>query len=162
MSRLFSAPAARADARPALLAVISLLLIVLPLLLASGERVGLSGLPLSVPADGALAPLPHPGPVQALVIKQRPDGFLLEAEVRATDLRAGSAPSTLHREALPDLPALQAALLRLKALDPARTQAEVQPLPDTRTDALVQLLDAVGSADGRPLFPDRVLRGAAP
>jgi hypothetical protein len=51
MSRLFSAPAARADARPALLAVISLLLIVLPLLLASGERVGLSGLPLSVLGD---------------------------------------------------------------------------------------------------------------
>ena len=99
MSRLFSAPAARADARPALLAVISLLLIVLPLLLASGERVGLSGLPLSVPADGALAPVPHPGPVHARVIQPRPAGLPLAARVPATPLPPPSPLPTLPRQA---------------------------------------------------------------
>lgn len=157
MSRWFSAEAPAPDARPALFAVVSLMLLLLPALLMTTAGDGLTGLGLAVPPGGAAPPLPHPGPLRALRVELAPEGWRLVAELRSTDAHSLGAPSVERAEAGVGLAALQAALRRLKALDPAQTRLRLQPDPARSAQEVVALIDAVSADLEGELFPEVVL-----
>jgi hypothetical protein len=161
MSRLFSAEADGPDARPALFAVVSLMLLLLPALLMTTAGDGLTGLGLAVPPGGAAPPLPHAGPLRALSVEVGPGGWALRAEVRSTDAHSLGAPSALREERGDGLGALQGALRRLKALDPAQTRLSLRPDPDRPAQAVVALIDAVSADLEGELFPEVVLEAQA-
>lgn len=160
MRRLFPAARPAPDLRPALLGVISLMVLLVPLLLESAAAGRWAGLALAVPAAAGLPPEPA-GPVARLAVYALPaGGFRVEAAVRSTDVRAASAAAEARAEPAADLRALQAVLVRTKALDPARDRIVLHPHPDMATADVVAWMDAVRVGPSGPLFPEIVLDAA--
>ena len=160
MRRLFPAARPAPDLRPALLGVISLMVLLVPLLLESAAAGRWAGLALAVPAAAGLPPEPA-GPVARLAVVALPaGGFRVEAAVRSTDVRAASAAAELRAEPAADLRALQAVLARTKGLDPSRERILLQPHSAMSAAEVVAWMDAVRVGPEGPLFPEIVL-GAA-
>jgi len=161
LGRLFGAkhrPAA--DMRPAMLSVISLMVILLPLILMTTSARKLSGLTLVVPGPSEILPPEPPGPVENLTVTRLSSGFRVVADVRNTDVLA-SAGDTEHKEmVLPDLSSLQAQLRTLKTLDPGRKQVRLIPSPTAKTTDVVRWMDAVRSDRQGELFPKVLLQTA--
>lgn len=155
---LFRAPSAPPDTRPAILSVVSLMVILLPMLLMTTSARRLTGLPLSVAAPGdALPPLP-PGPIEQLVVTVGADGYHVHADVRSTDVRAASGDVERRDLPAPDLGALQGVLRTLKGLDARRARITLVPSADTTTEQVVAWMDAVQRDNRGELFPEIVLR----
>ena len=164
MGRLFRAPPAEADARPALMSVISLMVLLLPMLVATTSAQRLAGLPLGVPGPADELPPESPGPVEDVTVRAEGGGYRLEARVRRADVRASAGEVELRSWALADLPALQAALADLKRRDPARDRITLIPSPTTTTAELVRWMDGVRHGPDGVLYPKVVLQpaGAGP
>lgn len=152
------------DARPALLSVIALMLLLLPFLLLTTSVHKLTATNLRLPGEGESLPPVPPGAVERLAVEVQADGSVrVVADVRQTDVtaKAGDAfrrvTTVASRDGGVDYPALQVALQEIKAQDPARTRLRLAPAEDVRTRVMVALMDAVRSADGKALFPDVVL-----
>jgi len=158
--RLFRGERPPPDARPALLAVASLMLVIVPMILltSSGQKLTGIGLALAGPEE-ELPPLP-PGPVESLRVEVEPQGYRVRAGVRRSDVRAQIGEVEQQELLAPDLPALQAHLGRLKALDPARRRVQLAPHAETDAAALVALVDALRQGPDGPLFPEVVLEPA--
>lgn len=161
-SRLFSAPSRQTDPRPALLSVISLLLLLLPLLLASSSATGLTSLVLEIPADGEGPPAVADGLVEELRVEELPGeaGFRLITRVRRTDVRAAQGEAERREEAIGSVAALQAALRRLKGMDPRRERLVLAPHPGETTEGVLRIMDAVTADAEGPLFGELVLEDA--
>jgi hypothetical protein len=161
-SRIFSAPSRPTDPRPALLSVISLLLLLLPLLLASSSATGLTSLVLEIPADGEGPPPVAEGLVEDLRVEElsEEEGFRLITRVRRTDVRAAEGEAELREEQFADLAALQAALRRLKGMDPRRERLVLAPHPKQTTEGVLRVMDAVAADGSGPLFGELVLEDA--
>lgn len=160
MRRLFRVQRSAPDARPALLAIASLMLVIVPMVLltSSGQKLTGIGLALAGPEE-ELPPLP-PGPVESLRVEVVPEGYRVRAGVRRLDVRVQIGDVEQQELLAPDLPALQAHLARLKALDPARQRVQLAPSADTDAAALVALVDALRQGPDGPLFPEVVLEAA--
>lgn len=154
---MFRQPPASPDTRPAILSVVSLMVILLPMLLMTTNARRLAGLPLSVAAPGdRLPPLP-PGPIEDLRVRPVPGGYVVDAQVRSTDVRASAGDVEQRSLSADDLAGVQSILRTLKSLDPRRARVVLAPAPDTRTADVVRLMDAV-QADGKgELFPQVVV-----
>ncbi len=158
MGRLFRRAPPAADHRPAMMAIISLMVLLLPLLISSTSSRKLAGLPLGVPGPADELPPEKPGPVEGIEVRPGPaGGFVVQAKVRATDVRASAGDVELRRFTAPDLAGLQGVLATLKALDPARERLLLVPAPTTTADEVVRWMDAVRAGPQGPLFPKVVL-----
>ena len=165
---LRAAPAAaKADIRPTLLGVVTLMFLLLFFLLqtSSGQRLGTIDLRLGSPGD--LAPLPHAGLVKEVrVALHGPDGTVT-FDVQSTDIAA--AATTLERRVLEvpgkngaiDFPALLAALEEVHAIDGSQERARLDPDDATSADTLFAVMDVVRGPPQAPLFPKLTLSGAA-
>jgi hypothetical protein len=154
--------------RPTLLGVVTLLFLLLFFLLStsSGQRLGAVALRFSDAAD--LAPLPHAGVLQRLVVQLGPDGAAVLAEVSTTDIAASSSSVERRRieigrgpDGRLDLAALSAAVEQLHALDRAQERAEVVPADGTPTQELFDVLDVVRGPRAAPLFMKVALGGVS-
>ena len=158
MRALFRPRSAPPDTRPAILSVVSLMVILLPMLLMTTSARRLTGLPLAVSAPGdALPPLP-PGPVERLVVTTAPEGFVVQADVRNTDVRSSAGDVERRELSAADLRALQDVLATLKALDPNRKRVTLVPGASTTTQQVVAWMDAVKRGPRGELFPEIVLQ----
>jgi len=154
---LFSRPRAAPDARPALLSVVALMLLLVPMVLLTSTGQKATGLALGLPGPGEdLPPLP-PGPVERLRVTRTADGYRVDAGVRRTDVLATTGEVEAQQLDVQDLPALQAQLRRLKALDPDRQRITLSPAADTPAREVVALMDAVRADGTGPLFPQVIM-----
>ncbi len=161
MRSLFRPRASPPDTRPAILSVVSLMVILLPMLLMTTSARRLTGMQLAVAAPGdALPPLP-PGPVERLVVTIESPGFVVEADLRNTDVRSSAGDVERRELAAADLRTLQDVLASLKALDPARKRITLVPGPTTTTQQVVAWMDAVKVGPRGELFPEVVLQSLA-
>jgi len=158
MPRLFRAPAEPPDTRPAILSVVSLMVILLPMLLMTTDARKLAGLPLAVSAPGDQLPPIPPGPIESLQVTVHDGGFLVRASVRSTDVLAGSGDVEVRELAAPDLDGLQAVLRTLKGLDGKRSRITLVPGTQTKAAEVVRWMDAVKLDPKGPLFPEVVLQ----
>ena len=113
MRRLFSAPPAAADVRPALLSVVSLMMLLLPMLLMATSAQKLTGLSLLVPGATDELPPDLPGLVERLEVRRVSAGYAVTAEVRNTDIGSSAADTEEKTFIEPDLPAQNAPALML-------------------------------------------------
>jgi len=155
------------DLRPALLAVIGLMFLLLPFLLLTTSIRKLAGLDLELAQDrGDLAPLP-PGVVESLEVWLRGDELRVRAAVRTLDVNAATGDATWSELQLPgrdgelDLAGLQLELARLRRLDPARQRIELRPTDGTPTSLVVAVADALRGSAEQELFSQVVLGGQA-
>jgi len=160
MRRLFSAPPAAADVRPALLSVVSLMMLLLPMLLMATSAQKLTGLTLSVPGPTESLPPELPGAVEKLSVQRVSGGYLVTASVRNTDVGSSIGDTEQKSFTEPTLTALQARLLSFKALDPSRDRIRLVPAADTPTDEVVRWMDTVRNSPEGPLFPKVVMEAA--
>lgn len=158
--RLFAAPPATADVRPALMSVVSLMILLLPVLLLATSAQKLTGLALSVPGPTEQLPPEPPGPIETLRVQRASDGYTILAEVRRTDIGSGAGDTEQKQLSASDLRALQAQLRTLKGLDPDRDRIHLVPAADTPTEEVVRWMDAVRADAQGPLFPRVVLETA--
>jgi len=144
-------------------AFINLIVVLVPFLLSTAVFTKLSVVELSLPAAAA------PGLEQL-----KAEDLQLEVVLRADAMEVGDRiggliqriPATAEG---PDVKALAALLVSVKAKFPAETQASVLPEPDTPYDHIVRVMDAVRDTrevQGReivatPLFPE-IAVGDAP
>lgn len=166
-SRLFRSDAvAEADIRPSLLGVVTLLFLLLFFLLSTstGQRLGV--VPMRLSAPEAIAPLPHSGVLQRLVVRMQNTQILVEFSLLSTDISASATTEESHRKELaprngqPDYAGLQALLSELHAMDPSQTRAEVEPADSVPMEQVHRLIDVVRGPDAAPLFPKLALTGA--
>lgn len=161
MRRLFSAPPATADVRPALLSIASLMMLLLPMLLMATSAQKLTGLALSVPGPTEQLPPELPGPVEDLVVRRVAGGYRVEASVRNTDVGSSAGDTEQKSFTEPSLSALQARLQGFKAMDPARERIRLVPAADTPTEEVVRWMDAVRAGPEGALYPRVVMDAAA-
>lgn len=156
--RLFprSAPSP-ADTNAAMMAVISLMILVLPMVLMTTSAQKLTALPLGIPGPSETLPPEPPGAVESLHVERTDDGYLVTADVRKTDVLATSG-DTEHRVLhAGDLRQLQQVLGTLKSLDPSRKRITLEPAPTTTTDEVVRWMDAVRAGPSGELYPNVIL-----
>ena len=158
--RLFTAPPPTADVRPSLMAVVSLMLLLLPVLLLATSAQKLTGLALSVPGPSEQLPPVPPGPIETLRVSRGDDGYTVLAEVRRTDIGSNVGDTEAKQLRVVDLLALQAQLRVLKALDPSRERIHLVPAASTPTEEVVRWMDAVRADAQGALFPSVVLEAA--
>lgn len=155
-------PASRtADARPALLSVVALMLLLLPFLLLTTSVQKLAGIDLRLAGSAADLPPEPPGAVENLSVWVDEDASLrVTAQVRRSDLGAGQGETEARSERIVpsgerlDLVTLQSVLRRYKELDPERTRATLIPADSLSNSQVVDLMDAMrrdGSGDLYPL-----------
>ncbi len=158
--RLFSAPTEQPDIRPAMMSVAAMMVLLLPALLMATSAQKLTGLALSVPGPSEQLPPEPSSAVERLSVTRIPAGYLITAEVRATDVLA-SAGDTERKELLAaDLVGLQTQLAVLKRLDGKRQRITLIPAPDTPTEEVVRWMDAVRHGPEGELFPRVILETA--
>lgn len=160
MPRLFSPPPASADVRPALLSVVSLMMLLLPMLLMASSAQKLTGLALSVPGAGEDLPPELPGVVERLTVYRVDEGYRVSAEVRNTDVGSAAGDTEQKQFTESDLRAMQQRLRAMKGLDPTRERVRLVPAADTPTDEVVRWMDAVRADDEGPLFPQVIMEAA--
>ena len=160
MRRLFTPPVSNADSRPAMMAVVSLMMLLLPMLLMATSAQKLTGLPLSVPGPSEQRPPEPIGPVERLRVQRVSEGYLLSASVRRTDVITSAGDTEVKEILLQDLPSLQAKLADFKALDPDRERITLSPGADTPTEEVVRWMDAVRNGPDGTLFPRVILETA--
>lgn len=157
MRRLFAPRAEAHDLRPTVLSVAGLMLLLLPLTLLSTSLDKRTGLPIGLSGgqgDGLLGQ----GPVQQLLVRRDGAGFIVEAKVRTTDVRA-TAGDVEHRSIrAANLEALQVVLGRMKQLDPARDEITLVPEGRSTTAQVVRWMDASRSGPSGELFAKVVLQ----
>ena len=158
MPRLFRAPAEPPDTRPAILAVVSLMVILLPMLLMTTDARKLAGLPLAVSAPGDQLPPIPPGPIESLEVSVQADGYLVRASVRSTDVLASSGDVEVRELAAADLAELQSVLRTLKGLDSKRARITLVPGTQTRAADVVRWMDAVKYDPNGELFTEVILQ----
>ncbi len=154
------------DARPALLAVVALMLLLLPFLLLTTSPQKLTSLSLHLAADGGDALPTRTGAVEDVVVRLANGGAAeVVATVRRTDLGAAAGEVHARTVSVPpaaggfDLEAIQEALVGFKALDPDHERARVRPADALTAQAVVEVVDAVRTHKGESLFPEVVLEG---
>ena len=156
--RLFRAPTAVPDTRPAMLSVIALMVLLLPMTLMTSSAQKLAGLSLSVSGPSETLPPEPPGPVEALRVEVTEAGsYRITAAVRSTDVRATVGDTEAKTFEAADLTALRQVLAQIKGLDPARERITLAPAPTTRTARVVTLMDAVRAGPDGPLYPSVIL-----
>ncbi len=174
--RLFQESAyEEADVRPTLLGVVTLAFLLLFFLLGTSTGARLAVLDLVERAageDAAGAELPHPGPVRDVVLALSDDGSAeLRFAVQSTDVAAASTSTEQRRLVIPshggafDPAGVEAAILRVHALDGAQRHATLAPAMRTDTATLLAALDLLRGPDSAPRYPDVGLRddaGSAP
>jgi hypothetical protein len=162
VGRLFREAEASPDLRPALLSIVSLMVLLLPLLLMTTSVEKRAGLALSVPGPDEALPPEVPGPVESLRVERQKTGYRVVASVRNTDVGSSVGDTEFKELMAADLAALQEALATFKALDPSRERVTLVPAPDTPTEEVVRWMDAVRRGPRGDLYPDVILASAAP
>lgn len=157
MGRLFRRAPPAADHRPAMMAIISLMVLLLPLLISSSSARKLAALPLGVPGPSDELPPETPGAVEGITVRPAGGGFSVEARVRSTDLGAGAGDVEQRRFEAGSLAELQGVLGRLKRLDPQRERILLVPAATSQADEVVRWMDAVRAGPDGPLFPTVIL-----
>ncbi|MCB9781059.1 MAG: hypothetical protein H6742_20990 [Alphaproteobacteria bacterium] len=160
LPRLFPDDAEPPDARPALLSVVALMIVLVPMVLLTSTGEKATGLALGLPGPGEDLPPELPGPVESLRVQRVEAGFLVTAGVRRTDVLASAGDLEQQELLAPDLPALQAHLASLKALDPARQRLTLAPAPTSTAEQVVTWMDAVRAGPQGELYPQVVLEAA--
>lgn len=160
MGRLFREAEAQPDLRPALLAIVSLMVLLLPLLLMTTSVEKRAGVALSVPGPDEELPPEVPGAVESLRVERQETGYRVVASVRNQDVGSSVGDTEAKELMATDLSGLQAALGTFKALDPSRTRVTLVPAPDTPTEEVVRWMDAVRRGPSGELFPDVILASA--
>lgn len=158
--RLFAKARPAPDARPALFSVVALMVLLVPLVLVTSTGQKMTGLSLGLPGPSEELPPPPPGPVEALRVTRVPEGYRVQAAVRRTDVLASAGDVEQQELLAADLGALQAHLVRLKALDPQRQRIHLAPAADTPASEVVRWMDAVRQGPQGPLFPEVVVESA--
>ena len=157
---MFSTPAEQPDIRPAMMSIAAMMVLLLPALLMATSAQKLTGLALSVPGPAEQLPPEPTGAIERLTVTRTPQGYLVSAAVRSTDVLA-SAGDTEQKELLvADLTALQAQLAIFKGLDAVRERITLVPAADTPTEEVVRWMDAVRRGPSGELFPRIILETA--
>jgi hypothetical protein len=157
MRRLFAPQAEVPDLRATVLSVAGLMLLLLPLTLLSTSMDKRTGLPIGL-SGGQGQGLLGEGAVQQLLVRRDGAGFVVEAQVRTTDVRA-TAGDVEHRSIrAADLEALQVVLGRMKQLDPARDELTLVPEGRSTTAQVVRWMDAARHGPSGELFTKIVLQ----
>ena len=100
--RLFGGEeSAEADVRPTLLGIVTLMFLLLFFLLATSSGQRLSALNLRLTSPEALAPLPHTGVLQRVVVHVQGSDILVEFSLQSTDISASSTTQEQHQRPLP-------------------------------------------------------------
>lgn len=154
------------DARPALLAVVALMLLLMPFLLLTTSPQKLTSLSLHLAGEGGDSLPLRTGAVERVEVALAADHSAeVRATVRRTDL--GAAEGEVHERVstVPaddgafDLPAVQQILLSIKRFDPDHQRVQVIPADSLSTQEVVEVVDAVRIHQGEDLFPEIVLGG---
>ena len=145
---------AEPDIKPALMSLAALMMILLPTLLLITTPQKLTAKTLSISGDGQSIPQPTGGVVSSLILSATAEGYLLEAELRKTDVLASSDDiehkSWIHQE----WPEVLETLKQLKTLDPERKRIELRPQLSSTTQQVVGWMDSLQHADR---FPEVVI-----
>lgn len=156
------------DARPALLSVVALMLLLMPFLLLTTSVQKLAGIDLLLAGNNSELPPEPPGIVERLTVVVHPDTALeITAQVRRSDVGAKIGETEARAERIEagaeglDLAALQSALRRYKGLDPEREQATLLPADSLSNGQVVNLMDAMRRDAEGELFP-KVALGVEP
>jgi hypothetical protein len=156
MRRLFKAAPQGHDIRPTVLSVAGLMLLLLPLTLLSTSLDKRTGLPIGL-LGGEGEVLQSDGVLEQLKVRRVDAGFVVEAQVRTTDVRAASGDVEHRAEPARDLGELQSVLGRMKLLDPTRTQLTLVPAASSTTAQVVRWMDTARRGPQGELFPKVVL-----
>ncbi len=159
---MFRQPAAPPDTRPALLSVVSLMVLLLPLLLMTTSASKLTGLALGVPGPEEELPPEPPGLVESLNVARVAEGYQVTASVRNTDVLGGTGQTEDKTFLAADLSELQSVLARLKRLDPKRDRITIVPAAGTPTEEVVRWMDAVRAGPEGALFERVILQAVQP
>jgi hypothetical protein len=150
-----------ADPRPALLAVIALLVLLVPFVLLTSSPVHLAALGLALAAEAPAAP--RSGAVRDVVVLLRGDEIEIRALVRRTDVTASDRDVEERVTRLPptatgpDLTGLGDVLDGLRRLDPDRRRLRLAPEDGVPAGRVVAAMDVARGGPDAPRFADVVL-----
>ena len=158
MPRLFSPSRNETDIRPSLFSMASLMIILLPTLLLSLSTQKFTVLPLSVAGSQSEIPQDPNRLIQKIQLISEDQGFLLQASVRSTDVRADINDVEERKWNPQTLKELQTILQSLKKLDPKHRRIQIQPQPESSTEEVVLWMDVVSKNAQGELFPEIVIQ----
>lgn len=158
MRRMFQAQTSPPDVRPAMLSIVSLMVLLLPMLLMTTSAQKLTGLAMGLPGPSEELPPEPPGPVESLTVVRVDGGYQVQATVRSTDVNASVGDTETKSLMAGDLSSLQGVLAKLKKLDPKRDRITLAPSKEMPTDEVVQWMDAVRAGPEGPLYPRIVMQ----
>ena len=125
MPRIFSPSQNETDIRPSLFSMASLMIILLPTLLLSLSTQKFTVLPLSVAGSQSEIPQDPNRLIQKIQLISEDQGFLLQASVRSTDVRADINDVEERKWNPQTLKELQTILQSLKKLDPKHRRIQI-------------------------------------
>ena len=156
MSRLFTRTEEVHDLRPTVMSITGLMLLLLPLTLVSTSLDKRTSLPIGL-SGGQGERMLGEGPLETLRVRRADGGFVVEAGVRTTDVRAAAGDTEQRIIQAGNLTELQSVLGRMKQIDPSRTEVTLVPASDSKTAEVVAWMDAARRGPQGPLFPEVVL-----
>ena len=161
MRRLFHHQPAPPDARPAMLSIVALMVLLLPVLLRTTTSQKLTSLALGVHSSTSDLPPVRSGILESVKVYRETEGYTVAIELRSQDLNASSAGVELKEMYADNLSSLQERLAEVKALDTRQERVILVPSEDTPTEELVRWMDAVRQWPEGALFPQVVLASDA-
>lgn len=147
MKRLFSSGPTDPDIRPALLSMSALMMILLPTILLVTTPQKLIGISLSMAGTTTEIPPAPPGPIESLRLEVLPDGFLLEAKVRKTDVLASVGDTEVKTWTVKTWKEAIDQLESIKKLDPERKRILLHPDPKSTTKQVIHWMDTLQRGD---------------
>ena len=147
MRKLFSAQPEEPDIRPAMLSMSALMMILLPTLLLVTTPQKLIGLPLSMAGTTTEIPPSPPGVIESLNVEVNPTSFVLQANVRKTDVLASAGDVETKTWSFTEWKELITQLESLKKLDPSRKRIQLQPHATSTTKQVIHWMDTLQRGD---------------
>lgn len=141
--QLFKRSADEADVRSGFFAMASLMMILLPTLLMVTNPQKMVTVPLSLSnASGTFTPT-HTGMVEKISIMATSTGFLVEMNVRKSDVLAASGNTELKSWNVTNWNSVLTRLREIQTIDPEQHKIYVRPTPNHNAQTVIGWLDSL-------------------
>ena len=157
MRKVFSTQPEEPDIRPALLSMSALMMILLPTLLLVTTPQKLIGLSLSMAGTTTEIPPSPPGIIETLRLNVTPTSFVLQANVRTTDVLASAGDVESKTWTFGEWKELLIQLETLKKLDPSRNRILLRPHATSTTKQVIHWMDTLQRGN---LFSEVIVESA--
>ena len=154
LSSLFRRNRSESDVRSAFFAMASLMMILLPTLLMVTNPQKIVTVPLSLSkVNGTFTPT-HTGPVEKIKLIATLEGFVVEMDVRKSDVLASTGNTETKSWNLTTWTEVQDRLQQIQSIDPQQQKIYLRPTPNHDAQTVIQWLDQLQLIIG---FTDVVL-----